>query len=132
MLDHIQYNYEEIIRQNHTHQDYVMNLFISLLTTKNDIFCLMIQMEKNSWELGTEISADKLVKKATTKYNTMVLQNIWNQTDSKDAKILALTMKLTTAFNTVTATASSSSANNNNGKKKQPETITTSSMKTDT
>ena len=37
---------------------------------------------------------DSLVEKATTKYNNMVLQKIWNQTDPKDTKILALTTKL--------------------------------------
>ena len=81
----------------------------------------MIQREKDSWELGTDISADKLVEKATTKYNNMVLQNIWNQTDAKDAKILALTTKvelLTTAFSTATAAASSSSTTNKNTRKK--------------
>ena len=63
----------------------------------------MIQREKDRWELGEDVLPDSLVDKATTKYNNMVLQKIWNQTDPKDTKILALTTKLEvleSAFNT--------------------------------
>ena len=123
MLDYMEMNYEEIVRHNFTHPDYIMHLFNALLSYKNDIFRSMIQRGKDKWELGEDIQHDYLVEKATTKYNNMVLQNIWNRTDSKDSKILALATKvevLNTAFSTATYTASyfSSFTNNNNEKKK--------------
>ena len=51
----------------------------------------MIQRGKDRWELGEDTQPDSLAEKAAIKYNNMVLQKIWNQTDPKDAKILALT-----------------------------------------
>ena len=106
MLDYMEMNYEHILRHNFTHPDYVMHLFNALLTSKNDIFRSMIQREKDKWELGEDVLPDSLVDKATTKYNNMVLQKLWNQTDPKDAKILALTTKLellASAFSTSTS-----------------------------
>ena len=94
MIDYMEMNYEEILRHNFTHPGYVMHPFNALLTSKNDIFWSMIQREKDRGELGEDVLPDSLVEKATTKYNNMILQKIWNQTDPKDAKILALTTKL--------------------------------------
>ena len=48
-------NYKEILCDNFTHQDYVMHLFNALLTAKNNIFQLMIQMEKDRWDLGEDV-----------------------------------------------------------------------------
>ena len=94
MMDFVEANYEEILCHGFTHPDYVMHLFNALITAKNDISRLMIQQEKDKWELGKDVQPNSLVQKSTTKYNNMVLQKLWNQTNPKDANILVLTTKL--------------------------------------
>ena len=94
ILDDMKASYEEILRHNFTRLDYVMHLFNSLLTSKNDTFHSIIHREKYRWELDEEVQPGSLVEKATAKYKNMVLKKIWNQTDPKDAKNLALTTKL--------------------------------------
>ena len=57
---------------------------------------------------------DSLVDKATTKYNYMVLQKIWNHIDPKDTKILALTTKLETLESACSTSFSNTPKNGNN------------------
>ena len=38
MLDNMESNYHRILEQKHTHDDYVMHLFTSMLTSKNEEF----------------------------------------------------------------------------------------------
>ena len=61
MLDYMEANYEEILCHNFTHPDYVMHLFNTLRTSKNDILRSMIQREKDKWELGEDVQPDSLV-----------------------------------------------------------------------
>ena len=51
----------------------------------------MIQRKKDEWELGREISPDKLIEPNVVKYNNLVQQNLWNLGKSKDTKGVALT-----------------------------------------
>ena len=54
----------------------------------------MIQRLKDAWEIHKNVEPDILIEAALTKYNNMVEQNIWDQKDPTDAKMLALTTKL--------------------------------------
>ena len=107
MLDHMDGQYQNIIQQGHSHEDYVMNLFDALLSSKNEEFRQAIRMEKTEWEKGNDVSADSLIFIATAKYNNLRKQKTWNQVDPKDAKIVALTTKVE---NLAQALATNSSA----------------------
>ena len=77
----IEGNYDDVLTHNFTYPDYVMHIFDALFTSKNEICCLILQMENNKWELGKEINPNVLIEGATRKYNNMVLEKIWNQTN---------------------------------------------------
>jgi len=94
MLDDMTSNYQEIIAQQNTHGGYTMHLFDALLTSKNEVFRSMVQRKKDDWELGGEVYNSKLIDECVTKYNNMQKQNLWNHSDSKDAKIIALATKI--------------------------------------
>ena len=47
MLEDMDTNFQHIIRQKHTHDDYGMHLFTSMLTSKNEEFNSMIQRLKD-------------------------------------------------------------------------------------
>ena len=49
-----------------------MHLIDALLTSKNDIFCSMIQRLKDSCEISQNVKADILIEATLTKYNNMV------------------------------------------------------------
>ena len=120
MLDDMETNYQHIIRQKHTHDDYVMHLFTAMLTSKNEEFNQMIQRSKDEWELGKDVTSDALIKTAVVKYNNLVKQKVWNRGESKDAKIVALATKveeLQTALATSSSSQSKSSSKPNGATK---------------
>ena len=47
MIDAMNRNYLDVIRQGHTHDSYMMHLFDALLTSKNDSFVSFIQRKKD-------------------------------------------------------------------------------------
>ena len=107
MIDFMEANYEEIVAHNCTHNDYTMQLFNALLTSKNDIFRSMIQRLNDAWEIVENVEPGVLIEATLTEYNNMVKQNIWDQKDPKGTIILALTTKLEvleSAFNTASNT----------------------------
>ena len=96
MLDDMDANYQEIIAHSHTHDDYTMHLFDTLLTFKNEVFRSMVQRKKDDWELGGDIDPNALIDESVIKFNNMKKPNLWISSDSKDAKIIALTTKVET------------------------------------
>ena len=56
----------------------------------------MIQRKKDNWELSGDIDPNALIDESVTKFNNMKKQNLWISSDSKDAKIVALTTKVET------------------------------------
>ena len=94
MTDKLTHDYNQILERSHTHEDFVLDIYTALLTGKNDVFNHFIQAEKDKWETGTDQLPDDIIEKAVQKYNNMVKQNIWIQSDSRDAKLIALTTKL--------------------------------------
>ena len=92
MLDHMNDNYNEIIRSGGSHEDMVMDLFSALLTSKNDIFNQFIQRSKDDWETKKDISIKELTTLATEKFNNMSEQRQWDSSASKSdtSKIVAL------------------------------------------
>ena len=92
MLDHMNDNYNEIIRSGGSHEDMVMDLYSALLTSKNDIFSQFIQRSKDDWETKQDISIEELTTLATEKFNNMSEQRQWDSSASKSdsSKIVAL------------------------------------------
>jgi hypothetical protein len=90
MLDNMGDNYIEILKSSGSHEDYLMDLFNALLSTKNDVFKAFIQRQKDDWETGTDLEPDELVAIATEKYNNMVRQKNWKTSESSSSKIVAL------------------------------------------
>ena len=52
MLEYMQDNYSKILQAGGSHEDYLMDLYNALLTTKNDVFRDVIQQSKDDWEVG--------------------------------------------------------------------------------
>ena len=69
----------------------VLDTYTALLSGKNDVFNNFVQRGKDEWELGKDQNFEDVMENATIKYNNMVKQKLWSQTDPKDTKILALT-----------------------------------------
>jgi hypothetical protein len=90
MLDNMGDNYLEILKSSGSHEDYLMDLFTALLSTKNDVFKSFIQRQKDDWETGKDLDADELIAAATEKYNNMVRQKTWKTSESSTSKIVAL------------------------------------------
>ena len=76
MLDHMNNTYLEIVRSGSKHEDMIMDLFNSLLSSKNEIFNAYIQRTKDNWEVGTDYTVDEIVMSAVENYNNMSEQNI--------------------------------------------------------
>ena len=84
-------DYLLITELNDRHDDMVLDTYTVLLSEKTDIFNNFVQRGKDDWELGKDQNFEDVMENTTVKYNNMVKQKIWTQTDPKDAKILALT-----------------------------------------
>ena len=59
---------------------------MALLLGKNNIFSNCVQRGKYKWELGKDHIFEDVMDNTAVKYNNMVKQNLWLQTDSKDAE----------------------------------------------
>ena len=91
LCDKMTADYLLITQLNGRHDDMVLDTYTVLLSEKNDIFNNFVQRGKDDWELGKDQNFEDVMENTTVKYNNMVKQTIWTQTDPKDAKILALT-----------------------------------------
>jgi hypothetical protein len=94
MCEHMDGLYQEILRNKGSHEDYLMDVFNALLTTKNSIFRSSVQDEKTKWEKGGDVDVDVLIRTSVQQYNNMYKQKIWNNNDGSNAKIVALTTAL--------------------------------------
>ena len=59
ILDHMNDTYLEIARSGGKHENMSMDLFNSLLPSKNAIFNAYIQSTKDNWEAGTDYVVDE-------------------------------------------------------------------------
>ena len=91
LCDKMTADYLLITELNGKHDDMVLDTYTVLLSGKKDIFNNCVQRGKDDWELVKDQNYEDVMNNATVKYNNMVKQKIWTQTDPKDAKILALT-----------------------------------------
>lgn len=94
LLDDMNNNYQSLLRQNHEHPNFILDLFQALLSAKNDEFRDYIQRLKDEWEAGKDIQPEVLMESAISKYNNMKKQNTWGRINPKDAKIVALATEL--------------------------------------
>ena len=117
--EHISNLYCEILLNDGTHEDIQKDLFAALTSGKNEEFQAFIETKKSAWEMGEDMTADDISTEAITKYNNLVQQNKWKQTEKKDAKMAALSTEieqLKTVLATVTnGTSNSSSHRNDSG-----------------
>jgi hypothetical protein len=90
MTDQMTSVYDDIIQRGFTHEDFILDIFRALLSGKNDIFTQYVQRQRDSWDTGTDITPDQLIKETTTKYNNMVVSKTWAQDETKNSKIVAL------------------------------------------
>ena len=91
MLESMQTTYDKIINDGYTYPHYIRYLFAALLSGANVEFTRTIQRLKDSWDTGEDITPEKLVDTATSKFNNMMEDKTWMKKDPKDAKIAALT-----------------------------------------
>jgi hypothetical protein len=81
-----------------THDDILFDTFKSLLTTVNEEFETFINGLKSEWETqsgeGKNLTHDILVSKSVAKYNNLVAQKTWNNSQSKNAKLVALSTQV--------------------------------------
>ena len=94
LTDYMGKIYREILNRNHTHEDYLLDLFNALATVPNESFNSFVRTERQKWELGGTRTAREIISESLTIYNNAVSAHTWTTTDPKDAKIIALTTKV--------------------------------------
>ena len=114
-------DYEKIITEGHTHEDYLLHIFNALGTSKNEKFAAYIDGIRREWETGkTKFTPESLFKEVTTVYQNMVTLKEWNKQDPRDAKIVALTTSLKEVKEQLALTTTKSDkSNNSNGNSHQ-------------
>ena len=87
--------YDTIITNNGSHDDYIIHLFNSLLSTKNSVFKDYIQVFKNQWEDDDEaMTSTHIIAKAKPKFVNMQRSKDWGKNDPKDTQLIALITKI--------------------------------------
>ena len=119
MLDHMNDTYLEIVRSGGKHEDMVMDLFTSLLSSKNEIFNSYIQRTKDNWEVGKDYEVDEIITSAVEKFNNMSEQKIWDTPNSSSAKIVALSTQVKDLEKKLQASGSSNKPKGDAAKPKQ-------------
>ena len=76
--------------------DLLMNLFEAYKVVDDDEFNRFILIKEQEYDDGQDITVQTLMRKAETKYATLVQRNAWNVPTAKDKKIMALESKVTT------------------------------------
>ena len=72
LLDDISSNYSIIIDKGEHHKDYVWHILRDILSGKISTPNYFIEMTKDDWDTGTELTAGELINDATEKYNNTV------------------------------------------------------------
>ena len=91
MFNGVEHAYDTIISNKGMHDDYVMHIFKSLMSTKNSIFRDYIQDFKNRWEDDDEIiTSNYLISKAKAKFANMVKSKDLYKSGSTNAEMMAL------------------------------------------
>ena len=85
--------YEEVLARNFTQPEYVMHLFNNILTSEMIFYALWFNVKK-IWDLREDLKTNYVIEAATTKYNTMVVQKLWKESNPKDTKCMALNTKI--------------------------------------
>ena len=94
MLDHIQALMQKIEDLNGHHEDLVFDTFKAQKMTKNSDFLSFVNIKKDCWDTGNDITFDTLATDAMMKYNNLVKEKTWDTNITKDSKIVALTTQV--------------------------------------
>ena len=94
LLDYMKLQFNQIIQDGGSHNDYTLNLYTALLTSNNDEFLKFVSILKDDWECDTgndpdQVTADFLREKALTKYNNMLQSGRWKRTEDASSKIIS-------------------------------------------
>lgn len=73
-----------------TSHDLLVNLFKGYMACSDREFVAYIKRKQDSFEEGTPIQVDNLMKNAADKYKTLLQKGKWNAPDANEAKIMAL------------------------------------------
>jgi len=119
MLDHMNDTYLEITKSGGSYENFIMDLFNALLSSRNIIFNDCIQRTKDEWEVGKDFDADKIIATSIEMYNNMVRQKIWKTQDSSTSKIVVLTAQVKILEDKLKKGASSYNSNDNSTKPRQ-------------
>jgi hypothetical protein len=119
MLDHMNDTYLEIVCSGGKHEDMIMDLFTSLLSSKNEIFNSYIQRTKDNWEVGKDYEVDEIITSAVEKFNNMSEQKIWDTPSSSSANIVALSTQVKDLEKKLQASNSSDKPKENANKPRQ-------------
>ena len=77
-----------------TSHDLLVNLFKGYMACSDREFVAYIKRKQDSFEEGTPIQVDHLMKNAADKYKTLLQKGKWNAPDANEAKIMALQAEL--------------------------------------
>ena len=77
-----------------TSHDLLVNLFKGYMACSDREFVAYIKRKQDSFEEGTPIQVDNLMKNAADKYKTLLQKGKWNAPDANETKILALQAEL--------------------------------------
>ena len=103
-----------------TSHDLLVNLFKGYMACSDREFVAYIKRKQDSFEEGTPIQVDHLMKNAADKYKTLVQKGKWNAPDVHETKILALQAEIR-KLKEKKKSASSTKKGNESKKKKENE-----------
>ena len=100
-----------------TSHDLLVNLFKGYMAWSDREFVAYIKRKQDSFEEGTPIQVDHLMKNAADKYKTLVQKGKWNAPDVHETKILALQAEIRKLKEKKKSTSSTKKGNESKKKK---------------
>ena len=100
MLTKMEEIYTQILNKKKSHDDYILNIFNALKTSKDKRFHEYIERIEDSYESGEEMTVEELVELATKKYNNMgkLSSDLDDNNTSKSTNMLTLVSKMIVAY----------------------------------
>ena len=87
-------NYSIILDKGESHEYFVCHIFRAILSGPNLTFNHFIEISKDYWDIGTDVSSGERIYNASDNYNNILATKQWTKTESNNAKSIALTTRL--------------------------------------